>query len=413
MKEIIQDKYISDIDLKGYSEESIFNSFLHATFKGNFSISFWRNPLEKEKHLVVDLSGEGTGSSTNLQDSNSGFLFSAFDNSSNNSTHFINADLYFGTKEESIVSKLGMAKRDPAEKKFRKDFQNFLKGNTKDKSPYFTTELPPEKETNKRLFINTVTQSIKSINSGNFQKVVPAKTKVVPLSEKFKIIETFQKLCSHYPNAFVSLVSIPNVGTWMGATPELLVNIDQKQQIFKTVALAGTQIASQDLTTETAAWRQKEIEEQAMVGRYIINCFKKIRLREYEEIGPRTIQAGNLLHLKSEFKVNMKATNFPELGSVMLDLLHPTSAVCGMPKEPALDFLKKHEPFDREYYSGFLGPVNIKEVTSLFVNLRCMKLVEKSAVLFAGAGVTANSNAEKEWDETELKCNTLLKVLKS
>ena len=197
----------------------------------------------------------------------------------------------------------------------------------------------------------------------------------------------------------------------MGATPELLVNIDRKHHIFKTVALAGTQMASDGLTTETAAWRQKEIEEQAMVGRYIINCFKKIRLREYEEIGPKTVKAGHLLHLKSEFKVDMKATNFPELGSVMLKLLHPTSAVCGMPKEAATDFLKKHESFDREYYSGFLGPVNINEVTSLFVNLRCMKLTEKAAVLFAGAGVTASSKAEKEWEETELKCNTLLKVL--
>ena len=76
---------------------------------------------------------------------------------------------------------------------------------------------------------------------------------------------------------------------------------------------------------------QKDIEEQALVERYVISCFKKIRLREYDEHGPKTMIAGNVLHLKTEFEVDMVATNFPQLGSVMLNLLHPTSAVCGMP----------------------------------------------------------------------------------
>jgi isochorismate synthase len=165
------------------------------------------------------------------------------------------------------------------------------------------------------------------------------------------------------------------------------------------------------MTASQAVWTQKEIEEQALVSRYIVNCFKKIRLREYEEVGPRTAIAGNLMHLRTDFTVDMQATNFPQLGTVMLELLHPTSAVCGMPKEPALAFIRAGEGFDRQFYSGYLGPVNIAGESHMFVNLRCVQLVAGKAILYAGAGITADSVPEKEWTETELKCQTLLQAL--
>ena len=179
------------------------------------------------------------------------------------------------------------------------------------------------------------------------------------------------------------------------------------------MALAGTQRRDIDKPISDTAWTQKEIEEQALVSRYIINCFKKIRLREYEEKGPKTIIAGNLLHLKTEFEVNMKETNFPELGTVMLELLHPTSAVAGMPKEASMAFIKEHEGIDRSFYAGYLGPIQNEQKTSIFVNLRCMQLLESNAVLYAGAGVTEDSVAQKEFEETEMKFNTLLNILNS
>jgi len=96
---------------------------------------------------------------------------------------------------------------------------------------------------------------------------------------------------------------------------------------------------------------------------------------------------------------------------VMLKLLHPTSAVCGMPLEPALDFLRDHEGYDREFYSGFLGPVNLEGASSLFVNLRCMQLFETSARVYAGAGVTADSDPEKENEEVDMKIQTLSQLI--
>jgi isochorismate synthase len=95
----------------------------------------------------------------------------------------------------------------------------------------------------------------------------------------------------------------------------------------------------------------------------------------------------------------------------MLDLLHPTSAVCGMPLENSLEFLQKHEGYDREFYSGYLGPVNVNNNTHIYVNLRCMQLFEGQAIVYAGAGVTVDSVPEDEWKETEMKFNTLLNVI--
>lgn len=201
---------------------------------------------------------------------------------------------------------------------------------------------------------------------------------------------------------------------WLGASPETLVSMNQ-EGIFRTISLAGTQSAydadGQLVHPSEARWTQKEIEEQALVSRYIISCFKQIRLREFVEIGPKTVLAGNLLHLRTDYEVDTQAVNFPQLGTVMLDLLHPTSAVCGMPKAPALDFILHHEQNNREFYSGFLGPVNIHQETHLFVNLRTMKIQQQHARLFAGAGITEDSIPEKEWKETEMKCETLLSVV--
>jgi len=95
----------------------------------------------------------------------------------------------------------------------------------------------------------------------------------------------------------------------------------------------------------------------------------------------------------------------------MLHLLHPTSSVCGMPKFPALQFIVANEHLNREFYSGFLGPVNIKGNNQLYVNLRCMQILRTRVVMYAGAGITHDSDPEKEWDETALKCQTLLDVI--
>jgi isochorismate synthase len=96
-----------------------------------------------------------------------------------------------------------------------------------------------------------------------------------------------------------------------------------------------------------------------------------------------------------------------------LQTIHPTPSVGGLPKKEAFEFISTHEKHDRGYYTGFLGPLNIENKSQLFVNLRCMQLFEKEFVLYSGAGITAASVAEREWEETDNKMMTMLNVMKT
>jgi isochorismate synthase len=94
-----------------------------------------------------------------------------------------------------------------------------------------------------------------------------------------------------------------------------------------------------------------------------------------------------------------------------VDTMHPTPAVAGQPKEDAIRFIKKLEPHDRDYYTGFLGPVNQNVEIDLFVNLRCLKVTPAYLSLYVGGGITLDSDPADEWDETGWKVESLLKII--
>ncbi|MCK4992953.1 MAG: chorismate-binding protein, partial [Bacteroidales bacterium] len=94
-----------------------------------------------------------------------------------------------------------------------------------------------------------------------------------------------------------------------------------------------------------------------------------------------------------------------------VDAMHPTPAVAGQPKEDAINFIKQLEPHDRDYYTGFLGPMSTHGETDLFVNLRCMKVTPDYISLYVGGGITLESDPAEEWNETCLKALSLLKIM--
>lgn len=385
------------------SETEILNFLLNHALKNDLPIAFWRLPDTSTRYVVISRQYFSLEKNASIEELAPGFLFAPFDREK--SCLFLPGDFIFRFENNSLV-----APENPAEFASAQWLsEEFKKQVVKHREPSFEISASPETGAAKD-FIDLVNSALQEIVKGTFEKIVPSRRKIIDLPKDFCIVKAFEKLCNQYKHALVSFVSIPRIGSWLGATPEVLVTVEDNA-IFKTVALAGTMPYEAGMNLRNIAWTQKEIEEQALVERYVISCFKKIRLREYEEHGPKTIVAGNLVHLKSDFTVDMRATNFPQLGSVMLQLLHPTSAVCGMPLDNSIKFLKKHEGYDREFYAGYLGPVNIKNNTHLFVNLRCMKLLHNQALLYAGAGVTIDSIPEKELEETEVKFKTLLNII--
>ena len=373
-------------------------------FKMKGSVALWKSPRESDKNLLIDLSSEVVESKTKIPDSEIGFLISPFLNKSGEKTSFLRADALFTSKDNKKWELVGGKRRSNIDKSLNKyTLEN-------KPPPYHKRDQGDDQMSNeKKHFIDLVNKSVRYIKRNEFEKVVIARTFNKDLGDDFDILTLFDRLSVAYQDAFVSLVSIPNKGTWIGATPELLTEYSKKY--FRTVSVAGTQQFPNDKNLSDAAWTQKEIREQAMVSRYIVDQFKRIRLRQYIETGPHSVRAGNMIHLKSEFSVDLEKKEFPGLGVIMKNLLHPTSAVCGMPKLSALQFIEQNEHLNRGLYSGYLGPVNMGGISKLYVNLRCMQLFDQSAKLYAGAGITFDSIPEREWDETTLKCHTLLDVM--
>jgi isochorismate synthase len=377
-----------------------------------FPIALWRLPKTSEKQLIIDLSGRASRMKVDLEEMPSGFVMSPFEGES----LFIKSDLHYSFSTDNQQVNDNSIEQEVFEKQFLVyDDKEITDKQIPQIHPDFDTEEKNFGLYNEMLFAEMVSNAINQIENGEVQKVVLSRTKNITLPDTFEVVEAFQKLCIAYPNAFVSLVYLPEYQCfWLGATPETLVSMD-RDGMFRTMSLAGTQSAvganGENLSAGEMRWSHKEIEEQAFVSRYIIECFKKIRLREYHESGPKTVQAGNLMHLRTDYVVDTKDVNFPQLGTVMLELLHPTSAVCGMPKVPALRIIAEQELHDREFYSGFLGPVNMQEESHLFVNLRTMKIAGNEATFYAGCGITEDSNPVKEWYETEIKIETLMKIV--
>jgi isochorismate synthase len=321
-----------------------------------------------------------------LEDSPEGFILAPFDN--NGKAHFISAErlISFDASGE-IISERGC--------------ENLLHSGEAEPVADLpaAVNLPAGPD-----YMQLVRNAVQEIKENRLKKVVLARTRNI--STDVKPARLFLNLCKFFPNSFLSLVWHPDYGVWAGASPEILVSLNSNK-IFRTVALAGTQKLQDGQTEADAVWRQKEIEEQALVSRYIINCFKSIRLREYEEEGPKTARSGSLVHLKTIYSVDTIDVNAPYLLSTMINLLHPTSAVGGMPREEAIRFIRENEKLDRSLFSGFTGPVNIENSTDIFVNIRCARLFKEGAQLYAGAGITEESVAENEFIETEIKMDTI------
>lgn len=255
-------------------------------------------------------------------------------------------------------------------------------------SPYFISE--PE-------YIPLLENFVDNIKEGDIHKAICSRI-IRKEMDAEDLYPLFLRLKEQYPFAFVYLVNIPDVGCWMGATPEILLTDHEK--MGETVALAGTRPL-----TSTEDWGKKEVIEQQMVERYMANILIQ-RKKSFQKIGPFTVKAGRVMHLKTRFRFPLES-NWKD---VAMDI-HPSPAVCGLPKETAKEFILNTEPHERGYYCGFLGPVNMHGKTDLFVNLRCMQVFNDTFALYVGGGITADSIPQKELDETNWKSRTLSDII--
>ena len=353
----------------------------------NIPFVSYRLPLENDIITFIQHNSfpETIDSLENI-DAKKRFIFAPFTQTTVNQTYLLSPDATFISNDidDSFIKELSENKK----------FSTISK---KEKANISSTTASE--------FILNVNKAIDTIKKGQLQKVVLSKVRVEKRRHNFKPESFFLDLCNKYPHAMVYLIQLPDIGCWIGATPEPLLQIEN--ECVQTVSLAGTQLASKEKTAYQ--WSPKEIEEQGIVTDFVEQTLRSLEVKSLSKIGPVNYQAANLIHLKTSFEfpkteLNNKLGNF-------IQALHPTPSVGGMPKSKALNFILSNEKHDRAYYTGFLGPVNIDEKSAIFVNLRCLQLFEKQIVLYSGAGITASSVAENEWEETENKIMTMMNVM--
>lgn len=234
------------------------------------------------------------------------------------------------------------------------------------------------------------------ISDGLFPKIVLARQSVDVLQTAEQPRRLFERACRLYPNMFVALVSTPVSGTWLTATPEILLEGDGAE--YRTIALAGTM----GLWGNTL-WSEKNISEQRYVASYIEECIRAFS-DGCDKRGPYTVAAGDVCHLRTDFSFGLPDKS--RLGD-FLAKLHPTPAVCGLPKHETMRFILDNESVPRRYYSGFMGPIGSDGTAHLYVSLRCMEICGSEYRLHAGGGLLAGSGEEMEWNETESKMQTI------
>ena len=251
--------------------------------------------------------------------------------------------------------------------------------------------------------LKLVSKGISAIRSGQLRKVVLSRS-IRSKTDK-DCFALYRSILSAYQTAFCYLWYHPEVGCWLGATPERLLY--SKDNMLTTISLAGTRKYKNG---QKPIWGVKELEEQQLVTDYLVQAFSK-RLEKVQASKPESIKAGNLWHLKSKITGTITADSF-SLKALIRDI-HPTPAVCGLPKEKAYGFILENEGYDRKFYTGYLGPINVgspKEI-SLFVNLRCLQFKEDGIQIYVGGGITGRSLPEDEWMETQHKSQTMFRLL--
>ena len=246
----------------------------------------------------------------------------------------------------------------------------------------------------KEEYIRQARGLIQQMKAGEVEKIVYSRVKSVPLRQH-NLLELFHSLSDAFPHAFVYLLSSESMGTWIGASPEILLSRKENQAV--TVALAGTKP-----TSDLSPWTTKEKKEHSFVSEHIERILNAFFHLEPKKEGPFEVEAGPVKHLKTNLRFFMGR----EQENRFLSMVHPTPAVSGTPVAAAISILAESESHQRELYGGFFGLFEPNK-TCCYVNLRCCRIIGGHAYLYVGGGITEESDALAEWEETEHKSLTL------
>lgn len=256
-----------------------------------------------------------------------------------------------------------------------------------------------------------VLHALADIARGEYEKVVLARALKYTTTEAFHPMGVLNHLRRRYPDCYSFSIANGRGQSFIGASPERLVRVAAGR--MHTAALAGSAPRG-DSASEDAAFAQallhseKDLREHRLVFDSIVGRLAGLDLQLEHAAHPRLLGLANVHHLNTPISANLPA------GVHILDLvarLHPTPAVGGAPQVPALAAMRRLESFPRGLYAGPQGWVDHQGGGEFFVGIRSALIDGRTATAYAGAGIVAGSEPEKEFAETELKFKALIEAL--
>lgn len=260
-------------------------------------------------------------------------------------------------------------------------------------------------------FKQSVNSALDLIESKSLKKLVLSQPIDVVAKTPFNLIHSLNNLRLLYPDCYIFSTGNGKGQQFIGASPERLISLKNNQLV--TDALAGssprgkTPIEDINLGQELLN-SEKNLREHQVVVDFIIERLLSLGLTPDVTDLPCLRQLTNIQHLWTPIKCQV-STNIHLLE--ILSQLHPTPAVAGTPRDIAQQHIHYYESFDRSLYAAPIGWIDHQGNGEFVVGIRSALLDGNRARLYAGAGIVAGSEPEKEVAEIQLKLQALLRAL--
>ena len=260
-------------------------------------------------------------------------------------------------------------------------------------------------------FKTSVKSALELIASKYFSKIVLSQAINVISQTPFSLIDSLNNLRLSYPDCYVFSTSNGKGQNFIGASPERLISIHNNQLL--TDALAGSAPRGKTEAGDAKLAHgllesEKDIREHQVVIDFIVDRLSKLGITPKFSPVPRLLQLSNIQHLWTPITAQIP----PDIHLLkILAQLHPTPAVAGVPRDIALEQIRRCESCDRSLYAAPLGWIDRTGNGEFAVGIRSALIDGDRAILYAGAGIVAGSEPEKELAEIQLKLQPLLNAL--
>ncbi|MEH2274995.1 MAG: isochorismate synthase [Nostoc sp.] len=274
----------------------------------------------------------------------------------------------------------------------------------------FPAKFSNKSVTNAAQFKRSVVSALEKIRSSHLSKIVLADILDVKSSNHFDLVKSLNNLRQIHPNCYIFSTSNGKGQNFIGASPERLISINNQQLI--TDALAGSAPRGKTPAEDAANANRllnsaKEKHEHSLVLNFITQRLCQLGLLP-QILAPRLRQLSNIQHLWTPISAMVPANIHP---LKIVAQLHPTPAVAGAARDVACAEIRRYENFERGLYAAPLGWIDSQGNCEFIVGIRSALVYGDRARLYAGAGIVAGSNPDKEFAEVQLKLQALLKAL--